>query len=230
MFERLPAPELVETKSTPTETTTGVSLLSLLSSPSSLDTSTVTSYSSTIMAESTVSSTSAVQTTTQATNEELMTTTSALADVATSSAAEAAPQYLTLALVIFLLILFVLGEADCFGQRRRFRRRVESVLTRVQSLVGKWEEQSDERQRMIEEEQESMELTNKIRAEMSESNNVMKEYRDTLQEQQQSILYRLDQVEVATTNVVDSMLAQEEREEARQEEKRSFQVRTRNVF
>ena len=90
MFERLPTPELVETKSTPSETTTGVSLLSLLSTPSSLDTSTVTSYSSTIMTESTVSSTSAVQTTTPLTNEELMTTTSALADVATSSAAEAA--------------------------------------------------------------------------------------------------------------------------------------------
>ena len=227
MFKRLPVPTLFESyppseTTVTTEASTEASSTQLISLSLSLEGTTPSSSSSPDIMSS------ELDTTTPMSGEDLATTSTIVGPVTASAAAEAAPTYLTLALVCFLLLLFILSEADCFGRRRQFRRKVEAALTRVQSLVTKWEDLSDERAKMMEEEAEDIELTRTIREELAGTSNIMKEYRKTSEEVMHSIGFRLTQVEAAVSTVADTLVANNARDERRKEEERKFKVRQTN--
>ena len=227
LFERLPIPTLFESDryplsdteetATTTESSTESNTLSSLSLSRSLEDNT-SPYPTTMTSE-------LETTTSMIADEDLATTSAVVGPMAASSAAEAAPTYLTLALVCFLIVLFILSEADCFGRRRQFRRKVEAALSRVQSLVSKWEDLSDEREKMMAEEAEDIELTRTIREELAGSANIMKEYRKSSEEVMHSIGFRLTQVESAVTTVVDTLMAKDAKDERQKEEEKKFKVR-----
>ena len=139
-------------------------------------------------------------------------------DIAFSSAAsEAAPTWLTLALVVLLLVLFILSEADVFGKRRQLQRQVVGQLGRVQALVTRWEAQNDDRERILEEEKESGELNEALTTEMRDCLRLFQENRDAHEASQDAVLNRLDRVENSISNLTDMMVNHEE-EAARKEE------------